>query len=146
MPVMTTLRQCLSMVYEQTAVSLALVEKKYGIRVAEIADRSLLGTASFVLAARADVPEDALRSHLPAQIKIGPVERIRQLVNAAMPGITLKPLPVAPRQIPYHAGYTYFELEKQSDFWKELQHSGGFALHVGGDFPGLELEFWAIRQ
>ena len=114
--------------------------------MAEITDRSLLTTASFVLAARANVPENALRLHLPAQIKIAPVERIRQLVNAAMPGIALKPLPVAPRQIPYHSGFTYFELEKQSDFWKELQHSGGFALHIGGDFPGLELEFWAIRQ
>ncbi len=145
-PVTTALRQCLSMVYEQNAISLKLVEKKYGIRVAEIADRSLLANSSFVLAARADVPEDSLRQRLPAQVKIGPVERIRQLVNAAMPGIALKPLPVAPRQIPFHAGYSYFELEKQSDFWKELQHSGGFALHVGGDFPGLELEFWAIRQ
>lgn len=145
-PVFTGLRQCLSVVYEQTAVSMPLVEKKYGIRVAEISDRSLLSTASFVLAVRADVQENALRSHFPGQVKIGPVERIRQLVNAAMPGIAIKPLPVAPRQIPYHSGYTYFELDKQSSFWKELQQSGGFALHVGGDFPGLELEFWAIRQ
>ena len=145
-PVIAELRNCLSMVYEQTAISLNLVEKKYGIRVAEIADRSIIGSAMFVLSARADVPEDALRAHLPAQIKIGPVERIRQLVNAAMPGITLKPIPVAPRQIPYHSGYTYFQLDPQSDFWNELKHSGGFALHVGGDFPGLELEFWAIRQ
>jgi type VI secretion system protein ImpJ len=145
-PVISDLRNCLSMVYEQTAISLNLVEKKYGICVAEIADRSIIGSAMFVLCARADVPEDALRAHLPAQIKIGPVERIRQLVNAAMPGIGLKPLPVAPRQIPYHSGYTYFQLDPQSDFWNELKHSGGFALHVGGDFPGLELEFWAIRQ
>ncbi len=100
----------------------------------------------FVIAARADVQEDAIRSHLPAQIKIGPVERIRQLVNAAMPGIAMKPLPVAPRQIPFHSGFTYFQLDTQSDFWSELQHSGGFALHIGGDFPGLELEFWAVRQ
>jgi type VI secretion system protein ImpJ len=145
-PVMTALRSCLSMVYEQTAVSLNLVEKKYGIKVAEITDRSLIGSAMFVLAARADVREDALRSHLPAQTKIGPVERIRQLVNAAMPGIGLIPLPVAPRQIPYRSGYTYFQLDSKSDFWNELKNSGGFALHVGGDFPGLELEFWAIRQ
>lgn len=145
-PMMTALRQCLTMVYEQTAISLNLVEKKYGIRVAEIPDRSLIGTAIFVLAVRADVAEDVLRRKLPAQVKIGPVESIRQLVNAALPGIALKALAVAPRQIPYHSGYTYFELEKQSSFWKELQNSGGFALHVGGDFPGLELEFWAIRQ
>lgn len=145
-PVINEFRSCLSMVYEQTAVSLNLVEKKYGIRVAEIADKSLIGSAMFVLSVRADVPEEALRAHLPAQIKIGPVERIRQLVNAAMPGIGLKPLPVAPRQIPYHSGYTYFQLDQQSDFWAELKHSGGFALHIGGDFPGLEIEFWAIRQ
>jgi len=144
-PVMTNLRDGLSTVYEQTATSLELVEKKYGIRVAQIPDRSLLDSAMFVLAARADVPDDMLRSRLPAQIKIASVERIRQLVNAAMPGITIKPLPVSPRQIPFRAGYTYFELEKQTAYWKELQTSGGFAVHIGGDFPGLELEFWAIR-
>jgi type VI secretion system protein ImpJ len=74
------------------------------------------------------------------------VERIRQLVNAALPGIELKPLPVAPRQIPFRAGYTYFELDQHSQFWKEMSSSGGFAMHVGGDFPGLEMEFWAIRR
>lgn len=145
-PVIAALRQSLTMVYEQTAIGLSLVEKKYGIRVAQIPDRSLLSTASFVLAVRANVPENSIRSHLPAQMKIGPVERIRQLVNAAMPGIPIKSLPVAPRQIPYHSGFVYFELERNTPFWKELHHSGGFAVHVGGDFPGLELEFWAIRQ
>lgn len=145
-PVIDTIRNSLSAVYEQSAVSLNLVEKKYGIRVAEIADRSLIGSAMFILSARADIQEDALRLHLPAQVKIGPVERIRQLVNAAMPGISLKPMPVAPRQIPYHSGFTYFQLDPQSDFWNELKQSGGFAIHIGGDFPGLELEFWAIRQ
>ncbi|VUD66132.1 hypothetical protein TDB9533_03512 [Thalassocella blandensis] len=146
LPVMASLRECLSMVYEQTAVSLPLVEKKYGIRVSEITDRSMLSSAMYVLAVRADVAEEMIRSRFPAQIKLGPVERIRQLVNAAMPGIQLKPLPVAPRQIPFRSGYTYFELERNNNFWKELQTSGGFALHVGGDFPGLEMEFWAVRQ
>lgn len=145
-PVMASLRECLSMVYEQTAVNMPLVEKKYGIRVSEINDRSMLSSGMYVLAVRADVPEEQIRARFPAQIKIGPVEKIRQLVNAAMPGIQLKPLPVAPRQIPYRSGYNYFELEKNNVFWKELQTSGGFALHVGGDFPGLEIEFWAIRQ
>ncbi|TVZ38909.1 type VI secretion system protein ImpJ [Alteromonadaceae bacterium 2753L.S.0a.02] len=145
-PLMGALRASLSMVYEQTAVSLALVEKKYGIRVSEISDRTLISTATYVLAVRADVAEEVIRSRLPAQIKIGPVERIRQLVNAAMPGIQIKPLPVAPRQIPFRSGYTYFELEKQTPLWRELATSGGFAVHIGGDFPGIELEFWAIRQ
>ncbi len=146
LPIMDSLRAGLSMVYEQTAVSLNLVEKKYGIRVAQITDRSLIGKAMFVLAARADVSESNLQSALAAQLKIASVECIRQLVNAGMPGIAIKTLPVAPRQIPFHSGYTYFELDRQSALWKDLQKSGGIAMHVGGDFPGLELEFWAIRQ
>jgi len=146
LPLVQTLRGFLSQVYEQTAIALPLAEKKYGIHVSEMQDRSLLESAQFVLAVRADVADSQIRSHFPAQIKIGPVERIRQLVNVAMPGIALSVLPAAPRQIPFRAGYTYFELTKEGQFFEEMQRSGGFALHVGGDFPGLSMEFWAIRQ
>lgn len=145
LPLIATLREQLTMVYEQTAIALKLEEKKYGIRVSEIVDRSLINTAIFVLVVRADVPDEFLRIRLPAQIKIGPVERIRELVNAAIPGIGLKALPVAPRQIPYRSGFCYFELDKHNQLWRDLQTSGGFAMHLGADFPGIELEFWAIR-
>ncbi|MBL4868886.1 MAG: type VI secretion system baseplate subunit TssK [Pseudomonadales bacterium] len=145
MPILAALRQCLSMVMEQSAINMELVERKYGIKVAAITDRNLVSTGTFVLAVKAHVPTEQLRGGFPAQVKIAPVEKIRQLVNAQMPGIGLRALPVAPRQIPYHSGFTYFELETNSEYWTEMQKSGGFALHVGGDFPGLELEFWAIR-
>ena len=82
----------------------------------------------------------------PPQVKIGPVEEIQQLVRAALPGISIHSLPVAPRQLPYHAGFSYFELNKQSELWKKMSNSGGFALHIGGSFPDLELEFWAIKK
>jgi type VI secretion system protein ImpJ len=29
--------------------------------------------------------------------------------------------------------------------WKQLERSGGLAMHIAGEFPGLEIEFWAIR-
>ncbi|MGD8568698.1 MAG: type VI secretion system baseplate subunit TssK [Gammaproteobacteria bacterium] len=145
-PVIIGLRQCLSMVFEQSAISLPLKLRKYGIRVAQITDRTLIDSAQFVLAVKADLPGDAIRARFPAQTTIGPVERIRQLVNVSMSGIQVAPLPVAPRQIPYHSGCVYFELDRNNEFWRELQQSGGFAFHVGGEFPNLELEFWAIRE
>ena len=93
------------------------------------------------------MPSEALRARFPTQVKIGPVERIRDLVNLALPGVTLTPLPVAPRQIPFHAGANYFELEtRNSDLWRQLEQSGGMAMHIAGDFPGLDLAFWAIRS
>ena len=145
-PVIDDLRQSLSMVMEQTAIPIELQDRKYGIRVAIIADTELQRNASFVLAVAAQLPGEALRARFPTQVKIGPVERIRDLVNLQLPGVTLRPLPVAPRQIPYHAGFNYFELDtRNNEMWKQLESSGGLAMHIAGEFPGLELEFWAIR-
>jgi type VI secretion system protein ImpJ len=144
--VMDDLRQSLSMVMEQTAIPIELQDRKYGIRVAIIADQELQRNASFVLAVAAQIPGEALRARFPTQVKIGPVERIRDLVNLQLPGVTMRPLPVAPRQIPYHAGFNYFELDtRNNELWKQLETSGGLAMHIAGEFPGLELEFWAIR-
>lgn len=68
-------------------------------------------------------------------MKIAPVTRIRDLVQLQLPGIGLRTMPAAPRQIPYHAGYTYFELEKGGDLWKQMEKSSAFALH-GRRIPG----------
>ncbi len=145
-PLIADLRQALSAVLETTAIPIPLQERKYGIRVAAVSDRSLFGTANFVLAVKTDMSGEALRRHFPNQIKIGPVETIRELVNSALPGIKVRPLPVAPRQIPYHAGVTYFELDRSGQLWKQMQKSGGIAMHLAGELPQLEMEFWAIRS
>ncbi len=145
-PVLEQLRRSLSMVLEQHAVPIELHDRKYGVRVAVIADKQLLASASFVLAVNAQMPAEAIRLRFPTQTKIGPVEKIRDLVNLNLPGVALRPMPVAPRQIPYHAGFNYFELETSGDLWRTLQQSGGLAMHVAGEFPGLELELWAVRD
>jgi len=145
-PVIKLLRSYLSAVLEQTAVAIPLEPRKYGISVGVIEDRKLIGNAGFVLAVSADVPAENLRRHFAGQSKVGPVEEIRQLVNSALPGIPLRPLPVAPRQIPYNANAVYFELDSDSQYWGKMTTSGGVAAHVQGEYPGLNMELWAIRQ
>ena len=144
-PVINALRGCLSVVMEQNAIPIPLAHKKFGISVASVADQTLFDSAAFVLAARADVPSEDLRRRFPAQVKIGSVEKIRDLVNLQLPGIALQPMAVAPRQIPYHAGFAYFELDRTSEMWRTLKGSGGIAIHQSGDFPNLAMELWAIR-
>ncbi len=145
-PVIAALRQALSAVLEQTAVPIPLQERKFGIRVGPITDRSLVTDATWVLAVKAQLPAETLRRGFPNQVKIGPVEQIRELINVALPGIAVRALPVAPRQLPYYAGTSYFELERSGPYWAALARSGGIAIHVSGDVPGLEMECWAIRS
>lgn len=145
-PVLAALRAALSVVLEQAAIPIPIEPKKFGISVAAVADRSLFATAVFILAVRADIQTEDLRRRFPAQLKIGPVEKIRDLVNLALPGVPVSAVPVAPRQIPYHAGFVYFELDQGNELWQQLHTSGGIAMHVAGEFPGLKMEFWAVRS
>lgn len=145
-PLMTELREMLSAVIQRHAEQIELVDRNHGVRTAVVADAELLRNGGFVLAVRAQLPAEQLRQRFPSQTKLGPAERLRDLVNLQLPGITLRSLPVAPRQLPYHAGSHYFEIDRQGDLWKQLERSGNLALHVAGDFPGLELELWALRQ
>jgi type VI secretion system protein ImpJ len=145
-PLMDELRRSLSVVLEQRALQIPLQDRGQGVRVAQVPDLELLRSAGFVLAVRADIPSDTVRTRFPAQVKIGPVEKIRDLVHLQLPGVAVRALPVAPRQIPYSAGHVYFELDKSGDFWKQLERSGALALHLAGEFPGLTMEFWALRD
>lgn len=145
-PVIDDLRRTLSTLTDVRAVAIALEERQFGIRVAVLADKELLSSATFILAVQAQIPADSLRDSFPRQVKIGSVEKIRDLVNLQLPGIGLLALPVAPRQLPFHAGATYFELDRASEYWQLLSQSAGFALHIAGAFPGLDIQFWAIRN
>lgn len=143
---MEGIRSVLSLVLEQHAIELTLQQRQYGVLVCPVSDLKLLGTATFILAATAQCDSEELRHRLPAHLKIGPVERIRELVNLHLAGIKVKPLPVAPRQIPFHADKTYFMLELSTRDITQLEQSGGFAFHASGEFAALELNFWAIRN
>lgn len=137
---------CLSSVLEQTAIALPVEERQFGIRVSRITDRSLLSDARFIIAIKANMPTDKLRKHLPDHMKIGSVDTIRDLVNNQLTGITLNTLAVAPREIPYHSGFIYFELNSQGDQWASLKKAAGFAFHIAGELDDIKVEFWAVRS
>ena len=144
-PVIASLRESMSKVLTQNAIPIPLEPRKFGISVAIVPDRSLFTSAVFILAARADGPTENLRQRFPAQVKIAPAEKIGDLVRQGLPGVPVVAVPVAPRQIPYHAGYAYFELDQSHELWDQMKTSGGVAIYVSGEFPGLAMEFWAIR-
>lgn len=145
-PVMLALRQALSTVLSPRAVSIQLRKHQYGIMVAMVNESELMKSADFVLAVRARMPQEQLRKQLLQQTKVASSDKIRELISLQLPGIPLLSLPVAPRQLPYHAGYSYFQLDRQSPAWQMLAVSNTLAFHIAGDFPELDMQLWAIRS
>lgn len=142
---MSNLRISLSTILEQRIIRIDLSQKDSATYVAQTPNAEILDIADFVLAVKADMPNETLRHNLPSIMKISTVEQIKELVAYHLPGIKLNALSVAPRELPYHNGYVYFELDKQTELWERFDDSSGMAFHVAGDFPNIDLEFWAIK-
>ncbi len=122
------LRALLAVVVDQSATRIPLEAREYGIWIGTIGDRTIFEGRRFVLAALSNLPSESLRTQLPSQMKIGPVEQIRDLVNLQLPGIGLRSLPVAPREVPYMQDAVYFELDQSGDMWGRLATFGGLHL------------------
>ena len=136
--------RALRTVLSPRAISLPL-HLRDGIWQADIHDATLLQSASFVLAVAAKMETMPLQRQFVQQSKISSPEKIRNMVSIQIPGIPLRTLAVAPRQLPYHSGYSYFELDRSGTAWTDVVTAGAIALHVSGTFPDLNMQLWAIR-
>ncbi|KXJ64995.1 type VI secretion protein [Achromobacter xylosoxidans] len=141
-----TLRRALSTVLQPRAVSLPIERQQYGVLTCAVHDRRLYSEADFILAVRARMPLDTLRQQFVQQAKVTSMERLGELVSLQLPGIPLLPLPVAPRHLPFHAGFTYFQFDRSHPSWQMMRETAGFGFHIAGDYPEMELQFWAIRS
>jgi len=145
-PLVDDLRFLLNVVLERAAQRIDIKEQAHGVRVAVLDPNEIDRFATFVLAVAAQVPADLLQQQFPAQTKVGPSERLAELIRSHLPGMPLQPLPVPPRQIPFNAGFIYFQLSQQHPLWEQVKRYGGLAIHVAGSFPELRMELWGVRQ
>lgn len=142
--VIPELRRALNTVLMPRAQNLPLVLSD-GFYVATVNDPTLLRSGTFILAVRARMPHSQLIHQFTQQSKIAATNKIRDMVSVQVPGVPLTPRTAAPRQLPYHDGFVYFELDKGAAAWQDVVKAGALALHISGTFPELGIQLWAIR-
>ncbi len=144
--VIDDLRAKLSGGHVPKVFDIPLTERKNQLWAGPIKEKALVGSATFVLAVAANVPADDLRRRIPAVTKIASAERINEYILSGAKGVALSALAQVPRQLPYHADFVYFALDSRSPEWAYLKTSAGIAVQIDGQFPGIRLELWAIRE
>jgi type VI secretion system protein ImpJ len=128
------------------AIRLDLVQRGPNAYVAAVTDRTLFRNATFVLEVAADMPLTQIQYQFPELCKVGPNTAMKDLVQANLPGIALIHLPTPPRQIRAISDHVYFFLDKNSPLWPEFSTAQSMGLHFSGDWPGLQLDLWAIME
>nr|WP_314267958.1 type VI secretion system baseplate subunit TssK [uncultured Moellerella sp.] len=145
-PLVNEVHELLNQILVRSGQSIPLIRQDNGVWTASIIPSELRSFTNLVLAVNSQLPADVMQHQFAAQTKISSPHKLQELVRSHLPGLILRNLPVPPRQIPYTSGYLYYELQKQGPYWEQISGSGAFALHVAGEFPGLKLELWGVRD
>jgi type VI secretion system protein ImpJ len=145
-PVLRDLQEFLSASLGRRAIRLEIIERATNAFVSPIRDRSLFRTASFVLEVSARRPLTEIQSQFPNLFKVGPNNRMNEIVLASLPGIPLVHMPTPPPQIRAITDHVYFFLDKKSPLWPEFSTAASIGMHFAGDWPELQLELWAVRE
>jgi type VI secretion system protein ImpJ len=146
-PVVDLLQASLSAMFERSAGQLKLESVGPGAFTARIDDHSLFQTCNFYLAASAQTPIETLRSRFGSVVKIGTVQKMREIVGSALQsGVRVSAAPSPPPQIRILPGFVYFELDRNSSDWAELAQAPALGIHVSGDWPRLALELWWVKR
>jgi type VI secretion system ImpJ/VasE family protein len=145
-PVFDLLQSMLSAVFERSAFQMPLDQAGPGAYVSRITDHSLFETGYFYLAVASASPVEEIRGLFPSVAKIGTVQKMRQIVDSALPGVPLRHTPTPPPQLRVLPGFVYFELDRGVPDWREFQQATALGLHVAGDWPQLKLELWCVKR
>jgi len=145
-PVMRDLQDFLSAQLGRRAIRLEIIERAPNAFMSTIRDRRLFRDATFVLEVAARRPLTDIQNQFPHLFKIGPNTKMNEIVLAHLPGVPLIHLPTPPPQIRAITDHVYFFLDRKSPLWPEFSTAGAVAMHFSGDWPELELEFWAVLE
>ena len=140
------LQSMLSAVFDRSAIQLRLDQAGPGAWVSTITDRNLYQHSYFYLAVKAAASGEEIRSMFPAIAKLGAVEKMRSIVDSALPGVPLRHTPTPPPQLRVLPGYVYFELDRGVPDWQDFSTATALGLHVAGEWPQLQLELWCVKR
>jgi len=146
-PIVDLLQASLSAMFERSAGQLKLEPVGPGAFTARIDDHSLFQTCNFYLAVSAQTPVEMLRGRFASVVKIGTVQKMREIVSSSLQaGVRVFPATNPPQQIRILPGFVYFELDRSSGEWAELSRAPALGIHVAGEWPQLKLELWWVKR
>jgi type VI secretion system protein ImpJ len=146
-PVLADIQTYLSVQLDLRAIRLELIDRSdEGAFVHPIRDRNIFRTHSLILEVSANVSLSQIQNQVPNFFKVGPKDRMNEIVLHNLPGITLVHRPTPPPPIRVISDHVYFYLDRSSPLWPEFSNAPSLGIHFAGNWPGLELELWAVNE
>ena len=111
----------------------------------EVKDERALNKSRWIFGIKCqEIGEAPVIANTPTKVKLSAKELMVQLVQQALPGLTLTHIQTAPKEIPAKVDYSYFSVTQAGPCWAPLVKSRKLMLYVPGDIPSPEMELLVI--
>jgi type VI secretion system protein ImpJ len=100
----------------------------------------------FYLAVKGNLDQEDMIDEAERRMKIASSEKVSFIIGQAVRGIRLSFLRNPPTDIRTKAGYLYFALDYQSDYWEEVWESKRLSIYVPPSSKDVELELMACKE
>jgi type VI secretion system protein ImpJ len=144
--VFDSIQKSLSMIIERSAGTVKLDAIGAGGYTGTITDHEMFKSCQFYLAVSAAAPAENLRRGLPSVVKIGAIQKMREIVSSALPGVPIVHIPNPPPQIRVLPGFVYFELDRSARDWQDVLVAPALGIHIAGNWPELNIELWWVKR
>lgn len=111
-----------------------------------VADSRTLVHSRWIFAIRSRIGEAEIISGVPRLVKVCSKEFVPKLVARALPGMTLKHIPVPPPAINPRVDYQYFSVDKAGPCWEHIVHSRQVGVYVPGELPDPDIELMVVLE
>lgn len=129
--------------YEQD-VQLRLISNQQGILVTDEHSIHDFNTTDFFLVIKQSGLTQAMLDRFPDFCKVAAESDINQLVETAMPGLSLRYCKRIPTKIRQKSGCEYFAIEKDDSLWQKAKQERSLAIFCTGEFTDAEIELLAV--
>lgn len=142
-----TIRDLLDAIIPSRVVSIDLTRKSTTTWGGQFLDERIVeGAADWYLSVHASLPAFQLTEQFPRLCKIGAPDDVEHIINSALPGIPVKPVPRVPAAIPVRLDNHYFALDPTSAAHAKMLAARACQIYLPSSVPDASLELYAVLR
>lgn len=138
------IRRHLDLVIPPDAIRIPLEPVESFLWNGPVKDERCVGPSRWILEISSPIGEADLIASVPRLVKLCSARFVVELIKRAMPGLTLKHLPVPPSQIAARVESQYFSVHRAGPCWEHLMQSRQVGLYVPAEIPTPQLSLLVL--
>jgi type VI secretion system protein ImpJ len=83
---------------------------------------------------------------LMSQVRLGSTGSLHQILASALPGVGLIHLSRPPQQIGLRAGYSYFQLDQENPYWKQIREERAWMISFPASIEGSRVTVDLLKE